>query len=82
MPTETLEDLLRQPATLADLIARLNELSREVRADPERWENARLDRYLEAMAAWLQAFQGPGRVDPEPSWRLVITALEAAAIYE
>ena len=51
------------------------------------WENPTLDRYLEALAAWIHDMPGYFKnqhiEEPrEPSWRLVATILHAAKTYE
>lgn len=48
--------------------------------DRGSWENPTLERYLEAMAAWLGAHE-MAKVK-EPSWELMCEMLEAAKIYE
>jgi hypothetical protein len=75
----TLKDVLAEPATLDDVIATLHELIADLGAKPDGWENPTLERYLEALAAWLQSQRSVGDT---PSWRLLVTALEAAKIYE
>ena len=42
-----------------DLIASVEALRQDLSSDPEGWENASLDDYLDALAAWLE---GPGKV--------------------
>jgi hypothetical protein len=76
----TIDDLLAKPATIEDVIAALHGLVADLKANPDDWENPSLDRYLSAMAAWLESFRG--RLDDEPNWRFVVTALEAAKMYE
>ena len=70
-----------------DLVGLLRRLSADVRANPEEWENASVERYLESMAAWLEDmdgyFSGKGEEPPrEPTWRLVGQVLLAAKYYE
>lgn len=67
---KTREDAVR---TLEGLIASLN-------AHPDEWENPTLERYLDAMAAWLDSARV--RQMQEPSWELFCQALEAAKVYE
>jgi hypothetical protein len=52
-----------------------------------RWENQDLERFLEAMAAWISDMDGyflnQGIAEPErPSWGLVGQMLLAASMYE
>lgn len=52
----------------------------QLEENPASWENPTLDRYLDAMAAWLE---DSGKAhDRPPSWELFIEMLEAAKIYE
>ena len=50
------------------------------------WENDKLDRYLEAVAAFSSDFEGyvknTGSNDAENPWRLVASVLLAAKVYE
>lgn len=75
-----METTRAQPATLDDVIAKLRELATDLEDHPDEWENPTLPRYLEAMTAWLQSVRARGF--EEPSWRLILTAFEAARIYE
>jgi len=75
-----IEDVLAEPATLDDVLATLARLAADRKANPDEWENPTLDRYLAAMEAWLRSFRG--RTGDAPTWRVVITALEAAKFYE
>lgn len=63
-----------------DAVRLLEALVENLQGHPDEWENPTLERYLEAMAAWL----GSARVREiqEPSWELFCQALEAAKIYE
>jgi hypothetical protein len=66
--------------TREDVIATIQRLVADLRANPDSWENPSLERYLDAMGAWLG---GAGKKhDEPPSWELVIQMLEAAKIYE
>src|SRR5207245_290051 len=44
------------------------------------WENPTLERFLEAMQAWLETM-GP-RVGDKPSWKFLEAMIRAAKIYE
>jgi hypothetical protein len=76
----TIEDVLNEEGSLSDVIATLESLRSDLQEHPERWENPSLERYLEAMQAWLSAFGG--RLGDKPSWNVVSEMLEAAKIYE
>lgn len=66
--------------TREDVVETLNALQRDLRADPDSWENPNLDRFLEAMSAWLDSARL--RKVTEPSWELICDLLEAGKIYE
>ena len=56
-------------------------------SDDDSWENPTLERYLEALSAWIRDmpgyFKNQGIAEPrEPSWGLVAKILHAAKIYE
>ncbi|WP_442857041.1 DUF7660 family protein [Arthrobacter sp. YN] len=58
-----------------------------MRQDPEGWENADLESFLEAMSAWTRDMDGyfmnRGEPVPDvPSWQLFAQMLLAAKIYE
>jgi hypothetical protein len=71
----------------ADLVEFVRALGDDLRERPEAWENATLERYLSALASWLEDsdgyYQNQGRPVPEsPSWRDVADMLMAAKMYE
>lgn len=66
--------------TREDAVRTLNDLLADLRRNPEGWENPTLDRFLEAMAAWLDS--GRVRMVDQPSWDLICELLEAGKIYE
>ena len=69
-----------------DLISVIAALRSDLIERPDDWENATLERFLDAMAAWLSAFPQPyintGEAVPDPHWRFVADLLCAARIYE
>jgi hypothetical protein len=69
-----------------DLIAVVTSLRSNLIERPEEWENGTLERFLDAMAAWLSAFpQSYVNTDhavPDPDWRFVADVLRAARVYE
>jgi hypothetical protein len=79
------EKSIQTRTDLADFVDALREDLRT--SDDDSWENPTLERYLEALAAWIRDmpgyFKNQGIAEPgEPSWRLVATILHAAKIYE
>jgi hypothetical protein len=82
-----LTETVAQIETREDFVAFLHELRGDLRAHPEAWENATLDAYLEAMAAWTEDADGyyarEGSSMPrQPSWKLIAEILLAATCYE
>lgn len=66
--------------TRDDVLRTIDSLLDELHSDIHKWENPTLERYLEAMRAWLEAWGN--KHNPEPSWDLICELLEAAKIYE
>lgn len=66
--------------TRQDVLTTLDALLDDLHQNPDDWENPTLERYLEAMRAWLESWGN--KHDPAPSWELICTLLEAAKIYE
>ncbi|MEU9890659.1 hypothetical protein [Sphaerisporangium sp. NPDC051011] len=69
-----------------DLARYVEELQREL-INGATWENDRLDRFLEALAAWISSspgyYRNTGRPAPEDAtWSFFANALGAATIYE
>ena len=74
--------------TRLDLSQFVVTLREDLQQHPERWENTELERFLEALAAYLHDLPGwcknvVPEIDPDaPQWRLFAAALAGAAIYE
>ena len=72
--------------SVGDLIVVITRLRSDLAENPDGWENPTLDRFLEAMAAWLSAFPQSyvncGQDVPKPDWRFVADVLRAARVYE
>jgi len=64
----------------ADAVKAVGELLEDLRKNPDAWENPTLERYLEALQAWLE--DSTGEQDSPPSWDLIVRMLKAARIYE
>jgi hypothetical protein len=80
-------ELVSGISSRADLVEFIRELAIDLLDQPDVWENASLESYLEALAAWTQDMDGymanAGRTTPaEPSWRVFGEMLIAARIYE
>jgi hypothetical protein len=66
--------------TRTDALKAIDELLADLKNDPDSWENPTLDRYLDAMHAWLK--DSAKTKDEPPSWELIINMLKAARVYE
>ena len=69
---------------LADFIETLRD---DFLKDPSAWENHTVDRYLDAMAAWVRDMDGYYKNDREipptlPTWQTMADILSAARVYE
>lgn len=85
--TVKLHDRVNSIQTREDLIAFIQALHADLRDDPDSWENPTLDRFLEALGAWMEDMDGyydyAGRPRPErPDWRTFGDMLMAAKLYE
>lgn len=65
-------------STQPELASFIANLRRDLAAHPEEWENATLERYLEA----LEAVMHETRFKDEPGWRTMAKALLSASRYE
>ena len=68
-----------------EVLGLLEELIQELREHPERWENATLDGYLEAMRAWLTDVGDDWQTHVDAKgmpWSLIGALLSAAKVYE
>jgi len=70
-----------------DFVKFLYELEKDLLAHPDEWENPTLDRFFEAMAAWVNAVEcqsrNTGDAEPlETSWKTFAEILHAGKIYE
>jgi hypothetical protein len=81
-----LNEKLRLIESKDDLGEFVGQLLEDLNSNPNAWENETLDRYLEAMQAWIldseASDQKAGVVRPEPTWRTFAEILSAARIYE
>lgn len=70
-----------------DLVQFIHELMHDYDTHGDEWENPTLDRFLEAMAAWLESFENQYRnldlpIPKTPSWKFVGQMLYSATAYE
>lgn len=82
-----LHEKIDSVTTHKDLAEFIEGLRADLLSNAGDWENATLERYLEAMAAWVHsmdnAYKNTGRTFPnQPSWKMVAEILYAAKIYE
>ena len=73
--------------TRQDLGQFVGALRADLAANPERWENPTLDRFLEAMEAWIEGMENYYRNTSQspaepPTWKTFGDILMAATMYE
>jgi hypothetical protein len=78
---------LNDVRTQGDLAVFVDALRDDLLQSPDEWENPTLERYLEAMSAYIRdnknLFENPGKPIPvEVIYRLVADVLYAARSYE
>jgi hypothetical protein len=83
----TLEEQVAEIHTREDLIAFVESLRADLEAQPETWENPTLDRFLGALASWMEDMDGYYRnrgedIPSTPSWGTLGEILAAARVYE
>jgi hypothetical protein len=68
---------------LADFVGALR---KDLEAHGDKWENATLECFLEAMQAWIEDSDGyylnMGQPVPQPKWRTFAEILIASKVYE
>lgn len=78
---------LDRVSTHTDVAAIVEEMLADLRANPTEWENPSLDRFLDALAASLEAlsplYANRGdQLPDQPTWRMFAEALVMATGYE
>ncbi|MFI0449332.1 hypothetical protein [Actinomadura sp. 6N118] len=78
---------LDQVSSHVDAARIVSQMLDDLRAHPDEWENATLERFLEALAACLSAlsalYANRGEQFPaQPTWQLISEALVMASGYE
>lgn len=79
-PSPIEEHLQANPGNVEDALRSLRTLVDSIKQEPDAWENPTLERYLEAMLAWLDSMKD--RVGERPCWELFALMLEAGKDYE
>ena len=75
-------------ATREDMAAFVSEIRHDLLANPEKWENVTLERFLAALSSYIEDVPGylentSAPVNAEvPSWQLFATVLCGARVYE
>jgi hypothetical protein len=74
-------------ASRRDLTDFIEKLRDDLQKNPDDWENPSLERFLEAMAAWVEAmdqcYRNQGlEFSEDQSWKTFATILLAARTYE
>lgn len=82
-----LGDSLELIESREDLSHFVQNLLKNLKEDPESWENSSLDRFLEAMSAWVEDMEGYYQnrgesVPRQPDWKTFGQILLAAKCYE
>ena len=77
-------ELVKTKEDLADFVALLKA---DLESSSDDWENPTLERYLEAMGAWIysmdNAYKNMGKEFPDqPTWKMLADILYAAKLYE
>ena len=73
--------------TKTDFIEFVHLLLKDLKDNPEKWENKTLPDYLEAIIAWTEDMEGyyinnDLRIPTDVSWSVMADILQAASVYE
>lgn len=84
---KSLSEYVDEVRSKEHLVQFLQLLANDLVENPERWENDTLDRYLQALASWIEDSDGyyanRGESPPvTPSWKNIADMLIAAKMYE
>lgn len=82
-----IHELIREISSKEDLADFVEALCDDLKENPDRWENAKLESFLMAMGRWIRVmdnyYKNTGQPIPNaPSWRTVADMLYAAKMYE
>ena len=83
----TLDEQHTSIGSREDFVAFVKALSKDLRDNPAAWENGNLERFLEALGAWVEDMDGyylnQGKPVPkQPDWKVAGDMLMAAKMYE
>ena len=83
----TLDEHNKSIQSREDFVAFVKALTKDLRDNPQTWENRTLEQFIEAIAAWVEDLDGyyinQGKPVPkQPDWRVVSDILMAAKMYE
>jgi len=84
---QSLEECAQQVHSREEFLALVRGMVRDLRNNPDAWENRNLDSFLDALASWVEDMDGyylnAGEPVPEqPTWKTLAEMLLAARIYE
>lgn len=70
-----------------DFVTFVKALVRDLHENPDSWENNSLERFLEALSAWVEDMDGyyihqNKSVPKQPDWKVIGDILMASKIYE
>jgi len=82
-----LHEQVAEIQTRAELVAFIEALRADLKANPKKWENPTLESFLGALASWIEDmdgyYQNQGREIPQtPTWKTFGEMLAAARVYE
>ena len=71
----------------SEFIGFLKAFRKDLEENSEKWENANLNSFLEAMASWIEDIEGfylnqNRSVPDQPSWNMLTEIFLAARVYE
>ena len=78
--------IARNIVTKKDFVLFVSELKDDFQKNPHEWENSTIDRYLEALSAWINdddnMTETGGQIGDTPSWKTLGMILLVAKYYE
>jgi hypothetical protein len=82
-----IEEQNKSISSREDFVAFVRALSKDFKDNPQSWENVSLDRFLEALGAWVEDMDGYYRNQGKPvpqqlDWQTFSDMLMAAKMYE